>query len=336
MAAPPLRVIDFGRVSALHSQTLWHAAARGVSAGEPATLSFAQPDRPYVSIGYHSDLASIDRAECAARSLPVFRRMVGGGPVYLDAGQYFFQIAVPLDGLPASRSAALRQLLLPAVAAFRAVGIDARLDDDGEISVGDRKICGHAAGQIDRAVVVVGNLITAFDHEAATAILATPHPAARRELLRLMQRYVSPTPAEPGPFRAAAAAAYGRALGREPVPGELTPSERGYLAEFDRQFLDPEWLAGTDGPPRDAWRVKVRAGVWVLAARLGPTYLVAGCAAGRVVGATVEDPGLNGAGPALVRRLVGIGVGDAGRALEGFGEVGGRVAAILAAAPGHA
>ena len=43
-----LRVIDFGRVTPLRSQTLWHAVAYGVSAGQPATLSFARPSGPYV------------------------------------------------------------------------------------------------------------------------------------------------------------------------------------------------------------------------------------------------------------------------------------------------
>ena len=38
-----LRVIDFGRVTPLRSQTLWHAVAYGVSDGAPPTLSFTRP-----------------------------------------------------------------------------------------------------------------------------------------------------------------------------------------------------------------------------------------------------------------------------------------------------
>jgi len=54
-------------------------------------------------------------------------------------------------------------LLEPAVTAFRTVGVPASLDDELEICVGDRKICGHGAGQIDDAVVLCGNLIETFD-----------------------------------------------------------------------------------------------------------------------------------------------------------------------------
>ncbi|HEX9034573.1 MAG TPA: hypothetical protein VF834_22235, partial [Streptosporangiaceae bacterium] len=186
-----LRVIDFGRVTPLRSQTLWHAVAYGVSAGQPATLSFARPSGPYVCLGYLRDAAEVDHEYCRAHGLPVYRRMVGGGPVYLDDRQLFFQICLPAGAVSPSRTAALRAMLEPAVTAFRAAGVDASLDDDGEICLGDRKICGHGAGQIEDAVVVCGNLIEAFDHERAMQVLALPDPLQRAETLRLMRRYVS-------------------------------------------------------------------------------------------------------------------------------------------------
>ena len=128
-----LRIIDFGQVSPLRSQTAWHAVAYGVSEGAPATLSFARPSHPYVCVGYHRDLAEVDRDYCRRHGLPVYRRMVGGGPVYLDSGQLFFQVTLPATAVSPSRVEALRVLLAPAVTAFQAAGVDARLDDDGEI-----------------------------------------------------------------------------------------------------------------------------------------------------------------------------------------------------------
>jgi dimethylglycine catabolism B len=57
---------------------------RRVGEGAPPTLSFVRPAAAYVSIGYHRRSArSIWRH--AGRALPVIRRMIGGGPVYLDA-----------------------------------------------------------------------------------------------------------------------------------------------------------------------------------------------------------------------------------------------------------
>lgn len=257
-----LRVIDFGRVSALRSQTLWHALAYGVSAGGPPTLSFMRPSRPYVGLGYHRRLEEADIDGCRAAGLPVFRRMVGGGVVYLDEHQQFFQICLPVKDVPRSREQALRRLLSPAVEAFRAVGIPAELDPEGEIVVGEAKICGHGAAQIDDAVVVVGNLIERFDHTAAARVLALPDDV-RAEVVRLMERFVAATPADSAAFRDAAITAYSGALGLEPVAGGLSDYERERLFELDDRFRSPDWLRGPFQLPPPRRQVKIRAGVFV-------------------------------------------------------------------------
>ena len=246
--AEPLRVIDFGCASPLRSQTLWHAIGYGVSAGAPATLSFTRPAAPYVCIGYHRGIEEVDHDYCRANGLPVFRRMVGGGPVYLDADQLFFQVCLPARALPAARWQALSVLLEPAVTAFRAVGVPADLADDLEICVGDRKICGHGAGQIEDAVVVCGNLIERFDHERASRVLAMADPDQRDQTLALMRRFVAATPVDPAAFQAAMISAYAAALGLAAVPGELTGTERSAVAELDERFTSAGWLAGPDRP----------------------------------------------------------------------------------------
>lgn len=254
-----LRVIDFGEVSPLRSQTLWHAIAYGVSEGSPPTLSFCRPSDPYVSIGYHRRLQELDLDWCQQAGLAIFRRMVGGGPVYLDPDQHFFQICVPESMTRGTRPQTIRALLSPAVDAFRATGIDAHLDQHSEISLGVAKICGHAAGQIGSAVVVVGNLITSFDHAAAARIIATPTKRAAEEYLELMRRYVQATPADPDRFRLEAVASYARALALAPQRSGLSAREWEQLEDLDRQFEDPEWLEGPPAPmPTD---IKVRGGV---------------------------------------------------------------------------
>jgi lipoate-protein ligase A len=331
-----LRVIDFGRVTPLRSQTLWHAVAYGVSDGQPATLSFARPSAPYVCVGYHRDLAEVDQDYCRSHDLPVYRRMVGGGPVYLDDGQLFFQICLPAVAVPASRLDALRLLLRPAVAAFRAVGVAAELDPDLEICLDDRKICGHGAGQIEDAVVVCGNLIERFDHERATRVLALADPAQRAETLRLMRRYVAATPVDAPAFQAAMADAYAAALGLTPAPGTLTARERSRLTALDDQFTSGEWLAGprrggTPGWPR---QVKVRAGVWTVAAQAGPARVVASVVRDTVDRVQLTVPGLNGSTEAAQRAVSGVPVAAVPGVLAGFGEPGRQLAAAFATADG--
>lgn len=328
-----LRVIDFGDVSPLRSQTTWHAIAEGVSEGSPATLSFMRPSAPYVSIGYHRRLEELDLEYCREAGLPVFRRRVGGGPVYLDRDQLFFQVTVPVGSVSPVRSRALADLLAPAVEAYRAAGIPgAVLDEHGEVVVGEAKICGHAAGQVGGAVVVVGNLITAFDHATATRILATPHPEARELMLGAMRRHVAAHPADPVVFRDVAAEAYGSALGLAPVPGELTAAERDHLRRIDAEFGEDDWMTGPVRPPAPTWKVKIRAGVEVVGGGAGETRATAVLRDGRVTEALLVDPAMNGAGPGLARSLHGMTLDEAHSALTTNGPAGRRLAAALGAA----
>lgn len=338
MERPPhssLRVIDFGRATALRSQTLWHAIAYGVSAGAPPTLSFVRPAEPYVCLGYHRSIDEVDREYCEAHGLPVYRRMVGGGPVYLDSDQLFFQIAVPAADASPSRITALRELLTPAVTAFRASGVDAWLDQHMEIAVGDRKICGHGAGQIEDAVVVCGNLILGFDHERATGVLRLPDEAMRAQVLRLMRRYVSATPADPETFRNSAVDAYATTLGLQPVMGDLTEVEQEALVELDKRFTSDDWIAGpARRPRRRAREVKVRAGTWVFAAEHEDVRVVAS-----VVDDSVVSARLQAAGPQREMRtaeaaLAGVALKRAPDVLAGFGDLGRQFAAAFAAADG--
>ncbi len=327
-----LRVIDFGDVSPLRSQTIWHAIAEGVSEGSPPTLSFMRPTAPYVSIGYHRRLSEVDLDYCREAGLPVFRRRVGGGPVYLDRDQFFFQVTVPIESVSPVRSRALADLLTPAVEAYRQAGIpDAALDEHGEVVVGEAKICGHAAGQIERAVVVVGNLITAFDHEVASGILAAPHAEARELVHRTMRRHVAAHPADPAAFRAAAAAAYGAALGLTPTPGRLTPSEQRHLARYDKEFLDDDWMEGPIRAPEPVWKVKIRAGVEVIGGGGGSTRAAAALRGGTLSEATLIDPGLNGRAAHLEASLRGLTLEAAHHRLNTKGPVGRRLAAALGA-----
>jgi lipoate-protein ligase A len=218
-----------------------------------------QPEEPYISIGYHRSLSELDPSNV----LPVFRRMVGGGPVYIDDGQYFFQIVIPLLMAPARRAQAVGSLLRPAVEAFNDIGVPASLDKTNEVVVGDQKICGHAAGQIDNAVVVVGNLITRFDHEAAAGIVNAPSDVAHDEFLTQMRRFVTATPADPARFFEAVSRRYSESLDLMPEQGNLTDSECSQLEKYDSKFADPDWLNGVPRRKSGIWRVKIKSGVWV-------------------------------------------------------------------------
>lgn len=313
-----MRVIDFGTVTALHSQTLWHALCRAVAPGDSPVLSFVRPGTPYVSIGYHRDLAEVDTAYCGAGGLPVYRRMVGGGPVYCDADQLFFQIILPARDLPARRSMALSTLLRPAVRALRAVGVDAELDRFGEISVGAAKVCGHGAGQLGDGAAIVGNLITAFDHERATRVLQLDTDV-RAVVLALMRRHVVATPVDQAAWQAAMVAEYAQHFGSQPCDDRLSPAAELQLARMDSRLGNHEFVAGTPRAVRPIRTVKVRAGVWVHDWRRDGERVVLGIAGGVVEVATGRE------------HLVGLRLAEAQHQLEREHDATALVSAIRAA-----
>lgn len=333
-----LRVLDFGTTSALRSQSLWHALAHGVGAGGPATLSWCRGAGPYVSLGYHRHPSEVDLAYCRSRRLPVFRRMVGGGPVLVGPEQLLFQLCLPRSAVPAHRARALAELLGPVVQAYRDTGVPAELDQHTEVVLGDRKICGHGAGQIGDAVVVVGNLISGFDHQAATDILALPSAPMRAEVGRLMRRYVATTAADPARFAARLAVHLAQWLGLRPEPGRLSPLEVEQLARFDARLGAPEWLAAAPAPPVGRPRqVKVRAGVWVAEVEQEDLTVLLSVVADRIEHLSVR-PRTPGSAPGRAggwaQRLVGRTVLEARRELQGSAAAG--LARALAATDGRA
>ncbi len=332
-----LRVIDFEDVSALHSQTLWHAIAYGVSEGSPNTLSFMRPKEAYVSLGFHRRFEEINSSFCQNNQLPIYRRMVGGGPVYLDNNQLFFQIVVPAKQLPFSRQKAIHNLLAPAVQAFQQVGLDAHLDENLEVVVGDRKICGHGAGQIEDAAVLVGNLIQDFDHRLATNILNIENEILADEVFTLMKRYVAldkddfqvPN-IDSKLFISAAVDAYGQAFDLEPVFQGLTEFEKQKLKELDAQFVESEWVRGMEPRPSATTRIKIRADVWACATDYEGTKVIANLIKGSISNLQVFDKELNGSRDSIQSKLEGLSLSQARDYCLGLNQdVGTRLAEAL-------
>ncbi len=153
--------------------------------------------------------------------------MVGGGPVYLDRDQLFFQICLPARARPAGP--------LPGAAhAARAGrdGLSCRRRARRSSTTSSRS-ASATARSADTAPArsrtpwcVCGNLIERFDHERATRVLALADPAQRDQTLALMRRFVAATPVDPAAFRAALVDAYAARLGLAPVPGGLSETER--------------------------------------------------------------------------------------------------------------
>jgi lipoate-protein ligase A len=243
-----VRVFDLGRVPWLESQLLYHAMPRVGVEG----LVLLAPAEPYVCIGRHQDpFQEIDLEACRQLGLPVFRREVGGGAVYLDGAQVFFQVVLHRDDPAAGgdKEALYRRMLAPVAAAYGDLGVPARYRPVNDVVTADgRKVSGTGAAEIGDFVVMVGNLIEDFDYDAMVRVLRVPDEKFRDRVQRSMRENLTTLRRETG--RRFTWAEMAGALVRrfhavlEPLEPAILPAEvRAEAARLEPVLTGAEWFA---------------------------------------------------------------------------------------------
>lgn len=267
----PIRLLDLGKVSPLRSQTVYHAVAYAMTEDTPDTIILVSPTDPYVCIGYHQDLEKeVDLEYCQAHGLPVLRREVGGGAVYLDDGQVFTQWIFHRGRLPASLEKRFELYIRPLVETYRTLGINAYHRPINDIHVDGKKIGGTGAAQMGEADVVVGSLMFTFDKATMARVLKVPSEKMRDKIFESLEQYMTTMAEQLGqlPDRQAVKDLYvarcAEALGAEIVPSEWTEAEEAMAAELDARFVSPEWLYQKGGLRQMG--VKIHADVRVVEA----------------------------------------------------------------------
>ena len=196
-----MKLYNLGNVPWLDSQLIYHALPQLGLEG----LILLAPAEPYLCIGCHQDVEQdIDLDYCRSHDIPVFRREVGGGGVYLDGDQLFFQLILHQDHPQAQGSKAdlYRRMLEPVAGAYGDLGVAAMYKPVNDvITIDGRKVSGTGAAEIAGHVVLVGNIIQDFDYEAMVRVLKVPDEKFRdkiyqtmRENLTTLQRETGRTP----------------------------------------------------------------------------------------------------------------------------------------------
>ncbi len=244
-----IRLLDMGRVPPVRSQTIYHAVAYAQDAAGPDTIILVAPTAPYVCIGYHQELMKeVDVDYCREHDLPIYRREVGGGAVYLDSNQVFSQWVFHPAALPRNLGERFELYVRPLVATYRALGIAAEYRPINDVHVQGKKIGGTGAAQLGEAEVVVGSLMFDFNCELMARVLKVSSEKMRDKIQQSLAQYMTTMMRELGhtPDRDAVIQVYldqvSAALGREIIRGEPTEQELDRAAELDRQFETEEWL----------------------------------------------------------------------------------------------
>jgi lipoate-protein ligase A len=263
-----MNLYDLDHVPWLESQLIYHSFPRLGMEG----LILLAPAKPYVCIGYHQDATQeVDLDYCRGQGIPVFRREVGGGAVYLDGQQLFYQLVIHKDNPLAPRDKAefYRQLLAPVVQTYQGLGVEVHYKPVNDIVTTEgRKISGNGAAEIGDYVILVGNLIVDFDYDTMVRVLRVPDAKFRdkvfkslHENLTTLRRELDQVP----PWETMIARLvrnFGAVLGPL-VPADLPVAVHEKVAELAQTHTTEEWLLRPGQRFRDGRRVRIAEGVEV-------------------------------------------------------------------------
>jgi lipoate-protein ligase A len=199
---------------------------------------------------------------------------VGGGAVYLDGHQLFYQLILRKDNplVPLKKEAFYRKFLEPVIRVYQRIGIPAEYKPINDLITGTRKISGTGAGEIGDCVVFVGNLIVDFNYEMMAKILMVPDEKFRDKIHKTMVDNLSTIRRELGEIEAS--------LWDEPslnallveeyekMVGPMEPSDKDQalqskMDDLATRMLSEEWLF-QKGTRRRGREVKIRAGMNVV------------------------------------------------------------------------
>jgi lipoate-protein ligase A len=266
-----MRVYNLGKVPWHESQLIYHALAE---MGWEA-LSLVSPSTPYVCIGFHQDVEQeVDLAYCKAKNIPVFRRDVGGGAVYLDGDQLFFHLILHKDHpeVPKNKEAFYRKFLQPIINVYRRIGIPATYKPVNDVLAGTKKISGTGVGEIGDCIVFVGNLIVDFNYEEMSKILKVPDEKFRDKIHKTLQENLTTILRELGEKEASRwdEGTLNAFMAEEfqKILGPMSPCEkdRALQSKMDAlgtHLISDEWLFQRGRSVRGR-EVKIRAGLNVV------------------------------------------------------------------------
>ena len=266
-----MELYNLGKVPWHETQLIYHALA---DLGRES-LVLVSPASPYVCIGYHQDVThEVDMDFCRENNIPVFRRKVGGGAVYLDGDQLFFHLILRRKNrlIPPSKNVFYQKFLQPIVNIHHRIGIQARYKPVNDIIVNHRKISGTGVGEIGDCIVFVGNLILDFNYKMMSRILKVPDEKFRDKIRKSIEDNMTTIQREWGDDKQSEqwdesklntllADEFGKLLGSLD-PGTKDEVLISKMAEIDSQMNTDTWLY-CKGKPAAMRSVKIRSGVEV-------------------------------------------------------------------------
>lgn len=230
----PFRVIDTGVRPCREQMAFDQALIDLHKAGQvPDTLRFLTFP-PSVLVGRHQAISQeLNLPACRAAGVGIGRRVTGGGALYLDEGQFGWELVFNRDTLGLGSLGDVARAICEAAAdGLSRLGIAARYRPRNDIEVEGRKISGTGGFFDGDTIFYQGTTLYDMDGAKMASLLNIPAAKlAKRGQTSGAQRVVTITelfdgaPPPVAEVKAALLEGFAAGLGIEPEPGEITEAE---------------------------------------------------------------------------------------------------------------
>lgn len=249
------RLLKLGALPALESQMIYEAVAIARDKGlVQDTIILCWPKDPVVCLGFHQEVEKeIDLEYCRRMNLPIVRRILGGGAVYLDAGQLFYQIiaAETNPNIPKTIQKLFEKLLEAPIRTYQEIGIPVEYKPINDIQVRGQKISGNGVGKVGNVNILTGNLILDFNFEEMVKILKVPSEKFRDKVASTLRERLTTISNELGfvPEKELLIQSLKRnfeiILNAPLIEGALTEDEKIILDELRSRYTSSDWIFQT-------------------------------------------------------------------------------------------
>ncbi|MCG6952082.1 MAG: biotin--protein ligase [Betaproteobacteria bacterium] len=173
MAGRAARWIRLGVVEPLELHASYAGLAAAQATDSAPIVLWAQA-KAHLCLGQSQGLGEVERAS----AVPVVRRPLGGGLVWVDENQYVFVLIAPRRDAPGRPARWFSWALAPVIATYRQFGLQAYLNGN-DIWLQGRKIAGAGAASIGECAVVASSFLLRFPLERFADSVASPSPEFR-------------------------------------------------------------------------------------------------------------------------------------------------------------
>ncbi len=272
-----LDVINLGPVDGYVMTNMFVVLAGSVSEGKRGdTLVLCHAEKPFANVGFHQEaLQEIDMDYCARNSIPVVRRVIGGGAIADGPWEedYFLisRLGSPTTG--GTIQEYYGRMLEPVSSALQRIGIHTVRSGLNDLAVDGRKISANGAVDIDSARVLTGDILLDLNLEMMSGILRVPDEKFRDKMARTMEEHLTSVRALLGrlvsreEIDAALTAEFGRLYGGQINSSSVTEEEADRLSVLAQERKGHEWVFSRDSNRSELFAdrriVKIREGVFL-------------------------------------------------------------------------